>query len=130
MIAPVDQTQGKVRPATATTIFALLAGPIVWAAHLGVVYFAQSMLCAHDRAADSLFGVGIVPGIVVVATLGALAVLGAATATGVRWRFGTRGSGDTTAYRMIVFGLAILSATGIVWAGVTTFFLPSCDALR
>jgi hypothetical protein len=120
----------KIRPA-ADTLFALLAGPIAWAAHLAFVYFVQSMLCAHGLAAAAVAGIPIVPAAVGMATAVFLLVAaGAALFEGDRSREDEGAGSDRGFLRRTRLWLALLSALGIAWAGVSAFALPACATLR
>ncbi len=122
------------RRSTAGTLLYMLIGPVVWSAHLGVIYFGQSMLCAHGLAGRSVAGMGIIPFLILSATLISLALLLAAVvAPAAASRF-ARASGwfgqDVAFYRRVMVLLAILSAVGVVWAGATTLAIPDCPQLR
>jgi hypothetical protein len=109
------------------TILLLIAGPILWALHFAILYFVQSMLCAH-RVATAL-----VPGFVMAATLIALAVVTIAiVAPGTLARL--LGADDwpgseRSLHARVTRGLAILSAAGIAWAGATALIIPACAML-
>lgn len=127
------QTQ-RSGPATAGTSLLLLAGPIIWGLHFGTVYFAQSMLCAHGLSDVRIAGVGIVPLIVFVATLIALAGLGAAVLLSSTTQPGQSDSwwspADDRFRRRVTLVLALLSAFGILWAGATIAVVPACPPIR
>jgi hypothetical protein len=116
------------------TMILLLAGPIVWAAHLGIVYFSQSMLCAHGLAGVRIAGFGLVPLTIVAASLLALAIVAAAAAfagwarTASLDYWWTRA--DAGYERRVTLVLLLLSALGILWAGATAFVVPDCPMLR
>lgn len=118
------------RRSTAGTIGYLLFGPIVWAAHLTAIYFSQSMLCAHGLSGGSLAGIGVVPAVIVAVTAACLALLiGAILVVG--GRPAPAGDGpDQALYRRTTIALAVLSAVGVAWAGVTAFVVPDCPQLR
>lgn len=116
------------------TIIALLAGPIVWAAHLGVVYFLQSMLCAHGSAGVTVAGMGLVLAIVVLATVVALAILAIVLLAPARvnralgapdWR-----PSAMAFHTRVMIAMAWLSAFGVLWGGLAAFILPACAPLR
>ncbi len=134
MDAQNGETRTGAQPSTAGTIFYLLIGPIVWSAHLTALYFSQSMLCAHRLAELTIAGVGVVPFIIVTATAVALAMLIAAMlapAALERLANASGGSRSEMAFRRrVMMALAILSATGVAWAGATILMLPTCAQLR
>ena len=114
---------------TAGTIFYILLGPILWAAHFTLIYFAQSMLCAHGLA-----GSGVVPTIVGIATLVVLGAIGAALLSphAVRRLMHAGGWSDAELafHTRLMMGLAVLSAAAIAWAGLAAVVIPSCPLLR
>jgi hypothetical protein len=125
MSGAMDNAAGR---SSAGTIFYILIGPIVWAAHFAVLYFVQSMLCAHGTAER------LVPIIIGAATLAAILPLAAApllprTTAGL-----FRASGWDLEmcdfHARVMTGLAILSAAGVVWAAVPALIIDSCLPLR
>lgn len=130
-----NQTKAEAQGRSAFgTIIALLAGPIVWAAHLGIVYFLQSMFCAHGLVGVRFAGVGLIPGIVMLATVIALAIL---TVVIVAPKRVDRTLGATgwrpsamAFHTRVMIAMAWLSAFGVLWAGLAALVLPSCPQLR
>lgn len=122
------------RPSTAGTILYLLVGPITWSAHFALLYFVQSMLCAHGLAGRGVAGVGIVPAFITVATAAALTLLLAAIfAPDAASRLARADSGsasDRSFRRKVMAALALLSAFGVAWAGLAAFVIPACPQLR
>ena len=101
-----------------------LAGPLVWAMHLFVIYGSHAVLCSRDMS-------GRYSGIVVgAATLTALVALAAVGVWGRKSKaFGP--PGQTRSFlRNSMMLLAVLSAFGIVSSGSAVLFLPACLALR
>lgn len=119
---------------TMQTIAYLLFGPIVWAAHLTLIYGAQSVACAV--LAPSLrpaFGaLDAVQLTIVVATIAALLIVA------VGWYALTNPGGamsegkdeGTPFIEDTMRLLVVLSAFGISAAGSAALVLPTCDALR
>jgi hypothetical protein len=98
----------------------VLAGPLIWAAHLLVIYGSTTVICA--KAADA----GVLP-VIVIATVLALAASGVLAIRS--WRRSDllgRGSRPHCFLRRIMLLLLALSAVAILWAGATVFTLPSC----
>lgn len=123
----MKRTNGSGR-STAGTILYVVLGPITWAAHFSVLYFSQSMLCAHSE------GESLVPAIIGVATVVALVPLGAAVIAPrsiARWA-GALGPTEEESrfHARLMTTLALLSAAAILWAGLTVFLIPSCLPLR
>ena len=125
MNGAMDDAAGR---SSAGTIFYILIGPIVWAAHFAVLYFVQSMLCAHGTAER------FVPIIIGAATLVAILQLAAAPLLPRTTAGMFRASGwDAEAHAFhvrVMTGLAILSAAGVVWAALPALLLDSCLPLR
>jgi hypothetical protein len=119
---------------TAGTIAYLLFGPILWSLHLTVLYFSQSMLCAHGAAGFTIAGVGIVPFVIVVATAVILVLLCAAmlapAALGRLMSASGGAQSESSFQRRVMAALAMLSACGVAWAGLASFVLPICAQLR
>jgi hypothetical protein len=129
-----DGAQTRDGQSTAGTLAYILFGPIIWALHLSLIYFWQSMLCAHGLAGARLFGASIVPLVIALGTAAGLllllvpmlaparvaGLLGASGWDGKIARFNTR----------IMIGLAVLSSLGIAWGGITVLFLPICGQGR
>jgi hypothetical protein len=119
---------------TAGTLVFILIGPIAWALHLSVLYFSQSMLCAHGAADTGIaFGIGLAPFIIGVATAGALLLVMSATLFPQRAsRLLSAGwGGETGEFNMRVMGaLALLSSIGVAWGGLAALILPSCGQGR
>jgi hypothetical protein len=108
--------------------FYLLFGPIVWAAHLGVVYAGQSLLCAKAGAP----GYGVVQIAIGGVTTAAVLALLLAILAPVRLRTTLRASGWDDADQRLLDGamrlLSILSLFGVLWAGVFTLPLDACGS--
>ena len=115
--------------ALAGTSFYMLLGPIVWAIHLTVIYISHAVLCARGIVGS---GVISISSLVFVATGAALAVLIAAIAVANgRRRAVSPSSATASAFQHSVMGLlAVVSATGVGWAGATALIVPPCLALR
>lgn len=104
------------------SLLLVLFGPIVWAAHLFVIYGTHTIVCSQGvpgRTAAIIIGS---------ATLVALVLLAVVSRIATAEAFG----GDQSArfMRNTMMWLAGLSALAIMWAGGTALFLPACLALR
>ena len=101
------------------TLLLVLAGPLIWATHLLVIYGTSTILSAQATPGRSS---GIVIG---AATLLALAVL----AIVLRGSEGSAQGGEGENVHRFLEDLkrllAILSGLGILWAGSTVLFLPT-----
>lgn len=110
------------------TIFYILLGPVLWAAHLTLIYFLHSMLCAHVVAVHAI------PALVVVATGVAVVVIAlpmlAPKAASSVFRASGWSEEALSFYARLMRGLALLSLAGVVWGGATALVIPECAALR
>lgn len=115
-------------------IFYLLVGPIIWAAHLLLVYGPQSALCA--LRAD---GVITIAPLAVTALVGVLTVMSMAALALVLWRprqvarllhFETAAESDRHFAISVMRLLTALSFAGVTWAGAVALFLDPCAQLR
>jgi hypothetical protein len=101
-----------------------LAGPLIWAMHLLVIYGAHAVLCSRG-VSGRYSGIAIAA-----ATLVALVVLAAVPVWSRRAAaFGPQGQTRSFLWNAMVL-LAVLSAFAIVWAGGTALFLSACLPMR
>lgn len=104
----------------------LLAGPVLWITHFGIVYLFAEAACAAREAGDAfqLPGTGAISPVIVVSTV-VLAVVTAA-ATAVSWR--TIGTSDGDRESMARGGalLGALSVVAIVSVGLPAIWLDPC----
>jgi hypothetical protein len=112
------------RPSFVTKTIVVLAGPIVWAAHLLVIYGAHAIICSQ-RASTA--GVRATVGI---ATLVALAALTGIVVRGFQGLRLHRMSQTGRFLGVTMILLIVLSAAAIAWAGSAALFLPACLVLR
>lgn len=110
-------------------VLVMLAGLIAWAVQFTVLYGVTSTLCAREWADARLLGIGIVPAVVLLATLAALAVTAAVLllAVGTRRRLKAEPADATDAFlnsaTLLISGLSLVT---IAWHGLPAFILPSC----
>ena len=111
------------------TLVFLIAGPILWAVDLTVIYGAQSSLCAFGALPSSLIGIMVGSASVVLALVAAgisiwprpaFTVLTGTAPPGEQWSF-LRG-----ATRI----LAALSALAMLYFAAAAMLLPACGGLR
>jgi hypothetical protein len=114
------------------TLVYLLFGPLLWAAHLTIIYGASTLICAMgegDPAAARDVGV-----VILVATAVALAVISftAAYPRPARTLLKVRSNSASTAAFLdrAMQTLAVLSFIGIAWAGATVVMITPCGQLR
>lgn len=115
-------------------IFYLLIGPVIWAAHLLLVYGPQSALCAFR--ADGM--IAVAP-FVITALVGVLTVISMAVLALVFWRprqvarllrFEAAEETDRRFSISVMRLLTALSFAGVTWAGAVVLFLDPCAQLR
>ena len=107
--------------------FNLTLGPLIWAAHLAVVYAVHSFGCARDLFGAGLFGLEQPQLIIAGATV--FAVLG--IAAGLPVRVSARPMEQEQSFeRGVTIGLAGLSTFGVLAAGAAALIIPACAALR
>lgn len=110
------------------TLFGLI-GPLVWAAHLGIIYGVQHVACSEPV---SLAPAWIVAAIIA-ATFAAAAPLLFAVIAPRRFArlWSLNPGGDVMRF---LFGtmriLSLLSLLGILWAGAAAGFIATCPPLR
>jgi hypothetical protein len=103
----------------------LLAGPILWAAHLFLVYGPQSALCAMGRPDGPVTMLVL---LVTAVFAVPLAVLLAAPGTAVRLlRLGTE---DRRFSVSVMRWLSALSLAGVLLAGAAALLVDPCAQLR
>lgn len=108
----------------------MLAGLLIWAAHLGLVYGVTALACARGFADMAVLGIGVVPLAIGCATLAALL----ATAFVLRQAMRDLGEPHTLSEsretrRFIDFTTATvagLALVAIVWNGLPALVIPAC----
>ncbi|KXF76599.1 hypothetical protein ATN84_11100 [Paramesorhizobium deserti] len=118
----------------AGAILYLLIGPIVWAAHLLLVYGPQSALCAFritgTAAVDPWLISVLVAGVTVIAMAAVGLTLWRPRRMARLFRFNAASDGDRSFVISVMRILGVLSLFGIAWAGATTLLLDPCAQLR
>jgi hypothetical protein len=123
-------TQPYTLPAFAGELVNMVAGLLLWAGHLAVVYAVHALACAHGFHERTVLGFGLVPFAIAVATaialLGCLAVLGYA----LRDLRRTRGRDDVAeSERFLTYTSATIagfSILAIVWVAVPALVIAPC----
>jgi hypothetical protein len=111
----------------------LLAGPIIWAGHLLLVYGPQSALCAFGKTGFAQVGDAFVSTFVLAITL----VSAGPLIFALIWprimarllRYRVEGSDRSLSFFLMRW-LTALSLIGVLWAGATAFMLDPCAQLR
>lgn len=107
--------------------FNLTLGPLIWAAHLAVVYAVHSFGCARDLFGAGLFGLEQPQLIIAGATVFAVLGIGA----GLPIRVSAQPVEQEQSFeRGVAIGLAGLSIFGVLAAGAAAVIIPACAALR
>jgi hypothetical protein len=112
------------------TLFGVLFGPIVWAAHLTLIYGLQSVACALASPSPALLGLDPVQLAIAALTAAALLAIAAHSAV-ARQPAGNTGEEELAAFldgAMLL--LALLSAFGITGQGGAALIIPACPPLR
>jgi len=117
---------------TVSAILFLLAGPILWAGHLLLVYGVQSVTCVVGSA--SVAPSALIQTSVVLVTLGAILLLGLALffpgrlAHMLRYQTPDRDN-HVFSVRVERF-LILLSLPAVIWSGAAAFLLDGCGLSR
>jgi hypothetical protein len=111
------------------SLFAI-GGLLIWAAHFGLVYTFNALVCARQSASIRLWGVGLVPSVVTGLTLIALACALAILLLAL-WRKGPARFWQEDRQvdgfmRYTTIGIAALSLLAIAWSGVPALVVPPC----
>lgn len=130
-----EMRAGEDPGSVASALVYLLAGPLVWAGHLFLVYASQSVLCAFR-----ITGVASVDPVAILAVVAAVTVLAAAALLLMIWRprdtarfLRAAGflDGANGAFMMSVMRLlSTLALAGVLWAGAAVLLLQACPQLR
>lgn len=113
-----------------SAIPAAIAGLIVWAAHFGFVYAVSAIACARGLAGRQLWGLPLLPTLVLGAT--ALGLLGVAAIGLLGWRRLRRTSaerpGDAAPQFLpwLTLAVALLAGLAMVWEALPVLLLPAC----
>ncbi|WP_151613541.1 hypothetical protein [Sinorhizobium alkalisoli] len=122
---------GKEAPIASAILF-LLAGPILWATHLLLVYGVQSAACAvgNSAMAPSV----LIQASVILATLGAILLLCFSLFFPGRLahmlRYEMPEPHNRTFSVRVERLLSLLSLMGVVWSGASVFQIDVCGLLR
>ncbi|MDN5751791.1 MAG: hypothetical protein L0H15_00730 [Nitrosospira sp.] len=116
------------------TLLFILTGPIVWAAHLALIYSSQSSLCSFDPGEGGAGGRDAIAAIILAVTAVGVAAVGS-SAFRARSAHGLTARADLPAETItfivtIMRVLAALSILAMLYAGLGVVFLPACDSLR
>ena len=123
------------------SLFSLIAGPLVWAAHFLSLYVFTAIACAQGFFEDELFGLGVVPVVGGAITLAAvLLILDALVLSWRRWRgrpfdgeappLPPHDSNDVPSRRrfmayagLLLSGIALIAT---IWETLPILFFASC----
>ena len=123
------------------SLFALIAGPLVWTAHFLTIYIFTAIACAHGFFHDEIFGIRAVPLVGGAISVVAIAlILDAGFVSWRRWRglpidgapepLPPHGGNDVASRRrfMAYAGLLLcgISLIATVWETLPILFFASC----
>jgi hypothetical protein len=107
--------------------FLVLGGLLVWAAHFGFVYVLNALACARNFQGLQLFGFGIVPAMVALATaLAVIAVLVLMAALRAPDHTNDGQEASNGFLRSLAAAVAFLSLIAIGWSGLPALLVPPC----
>jgi hypothetical protein len=115
---------------TATFLY-LMGGLVVWGARFLSVYAFTGLACARGWAGTTLFGVGMVPVVITLATLIGVAICVVLIAISIARLRGQPADGEVGTLRFVdtvtvlVAGCSILA---MVWETLPVLFIPICQA--
>lgn len=121
------------RYAIRTLVF-LISGPLCWAAHLTLIYGAQSPLCALGIGETAGGHNGLVVAVIIAGTvlLGGMALASAQWAR--EWHRLLAGgplADDSATFLLTAMRLLVaLSVLAMIYAALTSLVLPACAPLR
>ncbi|WP_119459219.1 hypothetical protein [Rhodospirillaceae bacterium SYSU D60014] len=108
----------------------MFAGPLIWAAHFLFIYIFQALACARGFADIDLFGVGIVPLTVGVATVAAAVATIFMLLVAMRDLGAIGSAAERDAERFMNWMTAAgagLSLVAVLWDGLPVLLLPPCQ---
>ncbi len=118
------------------SLIAMIAAPLVWAAHFLIIYVFQAVMCHFRLAGATLFGLDLVRLGIALVTVAALGLIGWVLLTAwERWRSipasesSDPGHAEETRSRFLAFAtwsLAALSLVTVVWQTLPALLLPVC----
>ncbi|MDQ3774676.1 MAG: hypothetical protein M3461_10060 [Pseudomonadota bacterium] len=100
----------------APTLFFISAGLLIWGADFLFIYVFAALACARGFDDAILFGIGVVPLAVGVATAIASAMTGAVLISAVRGA--EQGPSTSRFLQRLTLGLAVLALVAIAWNGL------------
>jgi hypothetical protein len=108
----------------------MIGGLLVWAAQFTIIYVFNALACARGFAGRQLLGIGVVPFVVGVASLIALAAALAVLLAALRVRGPAGATRDERPVddflRYTTVAIAALSLVAIAWNAVPAFIVPPC----
>ena len=105
----------------------VLAGLLIWAAHLAVIYGFTGLACARRFAQEPVLGVDLVDiaviGVTIVALLAAAAVLVRAYRSA---KMSSSEEGSVPFLRWVAAASALLAMVAIAWEALPAIFISGC----
>ena len=132
---PGKMQQGEDPAGVAPALMFLLAGPLLWAGHLFLVYGLQSVLCAFRITGTASVEPLVIETVIVLLTLAAAGALVLSIRqpqlTARFLRAAGLLHGENGAFMISVMRLlSALSLAGVLWAGASVLLLETCPQLR
>jgi TctA family transporter len=118
---------GDVPAAPMTRFFTPVVGLIAWAIQFTVVYGFAAVACARDYARLTVFGIGVVPLVILTTTAGALALTAWSLLVGLRRQQHIDESQATD--RFLTNATILISGFSLVviaWHGLPALIVPVC----
>ena len=118
----------------AGTILYLLAGPLIWAGHLFLIYGQQSALCSFRFTGvadvDTWLIQAVAGGVTLLAALALLYLLWQPGQVARLFRATPHMDDDHSFHSKVMRLLSALSLAGVLWAGGSALMLDPCGPLR
>ena len=110
-------------------LYATLAGLFIWTAQFSAIYGVTAVACARGYGDARLLGAGLIPAVVVLATLIALALNGLVLVR-ARAQSGALSAGSAAPADLFLARLTYLisglSLAAIAWNGLPALIVPVC----
>lgn len=107
----------------------MLSGLLIWAAHFTLIYSFTALACARRFADVAVFGVGVVPLVVGIATLLAMVALVAILQRAVHRPSAADGEAraNSSFVHYVAAAATVLALVGVLWEMVPILLIPACS---
>lgn len=125
-------TETHRRQAKTKDIAETLLGPAVYAVYLALTYGTNAVICWLGGGTTPAIAeaTAVAQNVTFALTLGALAAIVVVASLAVRVLAsaeGTPENGQDIVLAAITLGLAVLSALGLLWTGISAMLVPACS---